>query len=68
MAGTVDKSETGAGSRAAHLERRPEPREFDSFTDEVVRRRGVPKTPQGWMTLGLTVMAVLIAVALWLRS
>ncbi len=34
---------------------------------EIARKRGIPKTPQGWWTLGLTVMAILIAVVLWLR-
>ncbi len=41
----------------------------DPFTlpAEILKKRGVPKTPQGWWTLGLTVMAILIAVFLWLR-
>jgi hypothetical protein len=38
-----------------------------SATDEIEGWRGVPKTPQGWWTLGLTVMAILIGVFLWLR-
>ncbi len=38
-----------------------------SLTDEIERWRGVPKTPQGWWMLGLTVMAILIGVVLWLR-
>ncbi|MGA8769471.1 MAG: hypothetical protein WB610_03675 [Rhodomicrobium sp.] len=38
-----------------------------TLEDEIEKQRGVPKTPQGWWTLGLTVMAILIAVILWLR-
>ncbi|MGA9265424.1 MAG: hypothetical protein WCC41_04765 [Rhodomicrobium sp.] len=38
-----------------------------TLEDEIEKQRGVPKTPQGWWTLGLTVMAISIAVILWLR-
>ncbi len=38
-----------------------------SLEDEIEKQRGVPKTPTGWWTLGLTIMAILIAAALWLR-
>lgn len=41
--------------------------EFEKLEDEIERRRGVPKSPAGWFTLGLTVMAVLIGIALWYR-
>ncbi len=43
------------------------PSEPLTLEDEIERQPGVPKTPQGWWTLGLTVMAILIAAALWLR-
>jgi hypothetical protein len=51
---------TETGTRAG-------PAEPLSLQDELERRRGVPKTPQGWWTLGLTVMAILMGIALWLR-
>jgi hypothetical protein len=67
MASTAGEGKKRA-DRAAHGETQARPRNFAFFTNEIARRRGVPKTPQGWMTLGLTFMAILIAVALWLRS
>jgi hypothetical protein len=62
----VDKKSTVSPSRVrdAHAAPRPDP---VSAADEIERWRGVPKTPQGWWTLGLTVMAILIGVFLWLR-
>ncbi len=44
-----------------------EPSEPFSLEDEIEKQPGVPKTPAGWWTSGLTIMAILIAVALWLR-
>lgn len=41
-------------------------REIERLEDEIEKRPGVPKTPAGWWTFGLTIMAILIAVALWL--
>ena len=38
-----------------------------TLEEEIESQPGVPKTPSGWWTLGLTVMGVLIAIALWLR-
>ena len=43
------------------------PSEPFSLEDEIEKQPGVPKTPQGWWTFGLTIMAVLIAVLLWRR-
>jgi hypothetical protein len=47
----------------------PKPHISQSSSDGVIVSswRGIPKTPQGWWTLGLTVMAALLAVLLWLR-
>lgn len=38
-----------------------------SLPKGIARLPGVPKTPQGWWTFGLTIMAILIAAVLWLR-
>ena len=51
----------------SHGEIRLEASEPLTLEDKIEKQRGVPKTPQGWWTLGLTVMAILIAVILWLR-
>ncbi len=60
-----DKAEAPAG--IAPGEAVSEPSEAFSLEDEIEKQPGVPKTPVGWWTLGLTIMAILIAVALWLR-
>jgi hypothetical protein len=66
------KSSLGAESEGnrppgiSHSEIRLEASEPLTLEDEIEKQRGVPKTPQGWWTLGLTVMAILIAVILWL--
>ena len=44
-----------------------QPPEPFTMPEDIARQRGVPKTPQGWWTFGLTVMVLLIAVALWFR-
>ena len=44
-----------------------EPPEPFSVEDEIEKQPGVPKTPEGWWTFGLTIMAILIAVLLWRR-
>jgi hypothetical protein len=63
----AEKKQTVSPSRVttAHAAPRRDP---VSATDEIETWRGIPKTPQGWWTLGLTVMAILIGVFLWLRS
>jgi hypothetical protein len=38
-----------------------------SLPEELERRRGIPKSPPGWWTAGLTAIAILIAAALWLQ-
>jgi hypothetical protein len=38
-----------------------------TLEEEIEKQPGVPKTPAGWWTFGLTIMAILIAVALWFR-
>jgi len=44
-----------------------EPFEPFSLQHELEKQPGVPKTPQGRWTFGLTIMAILIAVLLLLR-
>jgi hypothetical protein len=65
MAETEERQSPPA--RSAPSEITPEPSDPISLPDEIARQRGVPKTPSGWWTFGLTVMAILIAVVLWLR-
>lgn len=60
-----DKAEDPA--RIFPSENVSEPSEPFSLEDEIEKQPGVPKTPAGWWTFGLTIMAILIAVALWLR-
>ena len=70
MASTKSLGAENEGNRPpgiCHSEIRLEASEPLTLEDEIEKRRGVPKTPQGWWTLGLTVMAILIAVILWLR-
>jgi hypothetical protein len=63
--GTEKKGKRPPG--ISHGEIRSETSKPPTLEDEIEKQRGVPKTPQGWWTLGLTVMAILIAVILWLR-
>ena len=43
------------------------PSEPFTVPDEIAGQRGVLQTPQGWWALGPAIVAILIAVALWLR-
>ncbi len=45
----------------------PQALEPPPIDEEVASWIGIPKTPQGWLTFGLTVMALLIAAALLAR-
>ena len=58
MAQSKDMSEPSPGSLAREIER---------FEDEIEKQPGVPKTPAGWWTFGLTILAIMIAVTLWFR-
>jgi hypothetical protein len=63
----AERDEAKDPARISPREIAPEPSEPFSLEDEIEKQPGVPKTPQGWWTLGLTVMAILIAVLLWRR-
>jgi hypothetical protein len=64
----VERRETRSPSRAeAPGDQPPAPTGTFALPEAIARQRGVPKTPQGWWTLGLTVMAILIGAVLWLR-
>ena len=59
MAQSKDASEPSEPETLAH--------EIERLEDEIEKQPGVPKSPTGWWTFGLTIMAILIAVTLWFR-
>ena len=63
----AEKDKVEGPARKSQSEVVSGPSEPFSFQDELEKQPGVPKTPQGWWTFGLTIMAILIAVLLWLR-
>jgi len=63
----AEKDKVEGPARMSQSEVVSGPSEPFSLQDELEKQPGVPKTPQGWWTFGLTIMATLIAVLLWLR-
>lgn len=63
----MSKGERGTGMTPVRRETARGARDPLTLADKLGGLRGVPKMPQGWLTFGLTVMAILIAIALWLR-